>query len=62
MTTNVANLNPKVNDRSSRQHQCVTARGETILFVYPNGHIAPEISPAEDAPMHLAEQSPLEEA
>ncbi|WP_448572457.1 hypothetical protein [Trichothermofontia sp.] len=29
-------------DRLPSQRQCVTAGGDTIFFIYPNGHITPD--------------------
>ncbi|WP_448563602.1 hypothetical protein [Trichothermofontia sp.] len=29
-------------DRSTSPRQCITAGGETIFFIYPNGRIVPE--------------------
>ncbi len=29
-------------DRLLTQRQCITAGGDTIFFIYPNGHITPE--------------------
>ncbi len=61
MTDDAANLNTKLSDRPSRQRQCVTASGETIFFIYPNGNIAFEITASDDGAMTLADQSMIGE-
>jgi|GEM_PF-6839734 len=63
MTSADANPNTKLSDRDRLpcQRQCVTAGGETIFFIYPNGHISPETISPDDGVMTLEDQAAIGE-